>query len=185
MEKIMNMGPCYSRWKIEKIFAGRKWLSHRTIARLNISLNDRLWVLIKLMPEKQCREFARKCALDVIHLWNAPDIVIRYLETGDEEIREAAREAASAAVRPEFADLAWDSAIASAFSASQAGSWEAARDAWASARAAARATANQISLSIPEAAPWDVVWAEAMEKYIVWCVEYLDMQCFWRSLCVR
>src|SRR5690348_4555471 len=25
------------------------------------------------------REFARKCALDVVHLWDAPEVVIRYL----------------------------------------------------------------------------------------------------------
>ena len=38
--------------------------------------------------------FARQCALDVIHLWDAPDVVRRYLETGDESIRAAARAAA-------------------------------------------------------------------------------------------
>jgi len=46
-------------------------------------------------------EFARKCALDVVHLWNAPEVVVRYLKTGDESIRsaalDAARDAAAAA----------------------------------------------------------------------------------------
>jgi len=37
------------------------------------------------------RHFARQCALDVIHMWNAPDIMVRYLKTGDETIRAAAR----------------------------------------------------------------------------------------------
>ncbi len=40
------------------------------------------------------RRFARKVALDVIHLWEAPPIVREYLETGDESKREAARAAA-------------------------------------------------------------------------------------------
>ena len=40
------------------------------------------------------REFARRCALDVIHLWDAPDIVVRYLNTGDESLRDAAPAAA-------------------------------------------------------------------------------------------
>lgn len=40
------------------------------------------------------REFARRAALSVIDLWDAPNIVRRYLETGDEEIRAAARDAA-------------------------------------------------------------------------------------------
>ena len=39
------------------------------------------------------------CALDVIHLWNPPSIVIEYLKTGDEKIRAAASDAARAAAR--------------------------------------------------------------------------------------
>lgn len=39
-------------------------------------------------------EFARLCALDVIHLWDAPDVVVRYLKTGDESLRDAAEAAA-------------------------------------------------------------------------------------------
>ena len=69
------------------------------------------------------REFARKCALDVIHLWSAPDVVRKYLETGDESLRAAARAAAW--------DAAWDAARGAAWAA-----------AWAAARAAARAAQN-------------------------------------------
>ena len=61
------------------------------------------------------KEFSRRCALDVIHLWDAPDVVVRCLKTGDESLRAAARAAA------------WDAA------------WAAARDA---ARAAARAAGD-------------------------------------------
>ena len=52
------------------------------------------------------RKFARLCALDVIHLWEAPNIVVEYLKTGDEKLKDAAgaaawaaRAAAGAAVR--------------------------------------------------------------------------------------
>jgi hypothetical protein len=45
------------------------------------------------------RAFALLCALDVIHLWDAPEIVMRYLKTGDESIRAAARAAARQAAR--------------------------------------------------------------------------------------
>jgi hypothetical protein len=49
------------------------------------------------------RAFARKAALSVIHLWDAPDVVRQYLETGDESLRaaawDAARDAARAAAR--------------------------------------------------------------------------------------
>ena len=45
------------------------------------------------------RRFARLCALDVLHLWDAPVIVVRYLRTGDESIRAAAWDAALDAAR--------------------------------------------------------------------------------------
>ena len=41
--------------------------------------------------------WARRCALDVIGRWDAPDVVRRYLETGDESLRAAAWDAARAA----------------------------------------------------------------------------------------
>jgi leucyl aminopeptidase (aminopeptidase T) len=36
------------------------------------------------------RDFTRRCALDVVHLWDDPGVVKRYLETGDEALRAAA-----------------------------------------------------------------------------------------------
>ena len=36
------------------------------------------------------RTFARRCALDTIHLWNAPDVMVRYLKTGDESLKPVA-----------------------------------------------------------------------------------------------
>jgi hypothetical protein len=100
-----------------------------------------------------CRAFARACALDVVHLWNAPDVVRQYLETGDETIRAAAMDAAMAA---------WDFAMAVRWAAS----WDAARDArasWDAARAAmaartAMAAARDASAAARDsarAASWD------------------------------
>jgi len=84
------------------------------------------------------RLFARKCALDVIHLWNPPDIVIKYLKTGDESIRAAARDAARDAAWDAARDAAW----VAARDAARVAAWAAARDAaWAAAWAAARAAA--------------------------------------------
>ena len=45
------------------------------------------------------RNFARRCALDVIHSWDAPDVVVEYLKTGDEALRDAAWAAAWDAAR--------------------------------------------------------------------------------------
>lgn len=79
--------------------------------------------------EPQLREFARWCALQVIHLWDAPDVVRQYLETGDESLRDAAQAAV------------WDAAedVASEAAAARAAAWAA--DAAAAATATATADA--------------------------------------------
>ena len=59
------------------------------------------------------RHFARLCALDVIHLWDAPKIVVQYLRTGDETIRDAAWSAS------------WPAAQAAARSAARSASQDA------------------------------------------------------------
>ena len=93
--------------------------------------------------EKLLREFARKCALKVIHLWDAPRVVKDYLETGDESLRAAARDAAWAAARDAARDAAWAAARDAAGAAARAATRAAARDAaWAAARAAAWAAAR-------------------------------------------
>jgi len=71
------------------------------------------------------RLFARQCASDVLHLWDAPDVVRQYLATGDETLRDAACAAAAAA--------GWDAVGAAAWVA-----------AWAAARAAAGAAAGAV-----------------------------------------
>ncbi len=57
------------------------------------------------------RKFGRLCALDVIHLWDAPDIVVRFLKTGDESLRSAALDAALGAAWAADWDTAWDFAL--------------------------------------------------------------------------
>ena len=91
------------------------------------------------------RHFARLCALDVIHLWDAPDVVVRYLRTGDESIRAAAMAAARAAAgdaswesaRTAEESAAWDAAWAAAEAAGAASCWAAEDAACGAARAAA------------------------------------------------
>ena len=82
------------------------------------------------------RHFARACALDVIHMWDAPEVVIQYLRTGDESLRDAARAAAR--------DAAWD-------------------DAWDAARAAARAAASAAASAAAWDAAGDAAWAAAWD----------------------
>ena len=90
------------------------------------------------------REFIRWCALQVIDLWDAPDVVRRYLETGDESLRHAARDAAWAA---------WDAREAS-WAARDAAGGDAAggslRASWA-ARAAREKQATKFAEMVDEA----------------------------------
>ena len=80
------------------------------------------------------QSFARKCALDVVHLWEAPPVVRRYLRTGDPKLRAAARDAARAAARATAGGGAWDAARVVARDVAWAAAGAAAGDA---ARAAA------------------------------------------------
>src|SRR5271166_2007818 len=52
-------------------------------------------ILWRLDAKELLTEFTRKIALSVIHLWDAPDVVKRYLETGDPKQQEAAFRSAS------------------------------------------------------------------------------------------
>ena len=69
------------------------------------------------------REFARWCALQVIHLWDAPEVVRDYLETGDKNLSAAVRDAARAAAWAAARDAARDSAMDSARDAAWDAAW--------------------------------------------------------------
>ena len=92
------------------------------------------------------RLFARRCALDVAHLWPMPDVVREFLMTEDKalaawaaaEAAEAAEAAWAAAEAAEAAEAAW---AAEAADAAAHAAW-AARAAGAAARAAAGAAAE-------------------------------------------
>ena len=83
------------------------------VLNLPISAEDRLWVVLReaVLPKETLREFARWCALQVIDLWDAPDVVYEYLKTGDETLRDAARAAAWGIVRNDARDIAWAAAV--------------------------------------------------------------------------
>jgi hypothetical protein len=96
------------------------------------------------------RAFARRCALDVAHLWDMPPLVRSYLETGEESIRDAASR------------LAWSAdARSAARAAARVAAWDAAR---AAARAAARDAARAAAWdAASDAAAWDAAWDAASD----------------------
>ena len=114
-----------------------------------------------------CRAFARRCALDVAHLWVCPPVVREYLETGREDLRAAAGAAAGAA--------AWAAAGAAAGAAARAAAWDAA---WAAAGAAAGAAAWDAAWAAAWAAAGaaarDAAWDAAWEKYRGWFREAVE-----------
>ena len=151
-----------------------KLVSRRRRILARIDVTDLLWA------------FARQCASDVLPLWDAPDVVRRYLTTGDETLRDAARAAAgtaawdaAAAARDAARAAAWDAARAAraaawdgaaaaryaAGAAARAAAWDAAGDAaGAAARDAARAAAWDAAAAARAAAgaaAWDATWAAA------------------------
>lgn len=101
-------------------------------------------ILWRVDASRVLRSFARKCAMDVVHLWDAPEVVVRYLKTGVEEIRAAAWDAARAASR------------SSDGAAAKAADWAAA---WAAARASDGAASRAAAWAVARAAAWDAAWA--------------------------
>jgi len=108
------------------------------------------------------RAFSRRCALDVIHIWNAPDIVIEYLKTGDDTLRAAARDPAWDAARDAARDPAWAAARTAARDPARDAAWAAAR---AAARAAAWDAARTAARAAARAAAWDAARDEMLNKY--------------------
>jgi hypothetical protein len=117
-------------------------------------------IVKRIDAEPLMREFSRWCALQVIELWDAPEVVRQYLTTGDEGIRDAARAAAWAAAR----DAAWDAARAAAWAAARDAARAAARAAaWAAARDAAWDAARDAARDAAWAAARDAAWAAARD----------------------
>lgn len=105
-------------------------------------------VLWRVDGESLLRDFARRVALDVAALWDVPEVVRKFLETGNENLRVAARAAARQASR--------DHASANEIAAAMAG--ESARAAAARthpARATALAAAWAASKASADAGAWD------------------------------
>ena len=126
------------------------------------------------------RAFARQCARDVLHLWDAPDVVRRYLETGDDSLRAAAYDAAGAAAWEAGRAAAWSAAWATAREAAMAAAM-AARDA---AMAAAREAARAVAWNAAGGAAWnaartaarDAAWNAYGERFDALCAARLGVR---------
>lgn len=104
-------------------------------------------ILWRVNGEALLCQFARKCALDVAHLWKMPPIVRDYLETGDDAKRNVAWDAANSATWAAARTAAWDVASAAA---------------WHAASAAACGAARGAARGAVSAATWHATWHAAM-----------------------
>lgn len=136
-------------------------------------VGDERRVLWMADAEQTLREFSRWCARSVLHLWYAPEIVRQYLETGDENIRTEAWDAALHEARTAAFDSARDeariAAWAAAWEAACAAAWDEARaTAWAAARTAAWAAARAAAWDAARTATWgatrDEAWDAALDE---------------------
>ena len=82
-------------------------------------------IICRMDATELLRYFARMQALSVVHLWDAPDVVLDYLMTGSEDIRAASRAASMAA----SSDASWAALWAASRAASSYASRAASRDA--------------------------------------------------------
>jgi len=147
VDDIMAHYPCeeYPRERVEELWGGKEDLTLTEILDLGIPTEDRIWAVTKFLSEEENGQFTRWCALQVVHLWDCPDVVKRYLETGDEGLRGAARTTALAA--------AWGAAQ----DAARAAAWGAVH----AAADAARTTAHAAACTTARAA-----WGEVRQKQI-------------------
>ena len=111
-------------------------------------------------------EFARWSALQVVHLWEPPDVVLNYLKTGDESIRAASQAAALVASQAASRGAARAASRAAARAASRAAALVASRGAARAAGAAAGAAALAASGSVSPVA--GSVSGRAAAKVIAW-----------------
>lgn len=103
-------------------------------------------IIMRADVTETLRYFARMQALSVINLWPSapPDVVLDYLMTGDESLRYASWDAASAAASAAGSAAAWASGSAAA--------WATARDV---ARAASWATTSAAAVASLDASAAD------------------------------
>ena len=130
-------------------YAPGPWLCRVELRGVVDRQNDKLVarerrILQRIDATNLLRQFARQCASDVLHLWDAPDVVRQYLATGDGRIAAAASAAAW--------DAAWDAARAASTLADDA--------AWVAARAAS-AIASDTAWVVARTASWDAAEAVA------------------------
>lgn len=179
IDEVMEFGPCYSLDKVTQLFCGRDELSTKDITNLAISKKDIIWILDEILYKhspNRANKLARRIALDVVDLWDCPDITLWYLMTGDDASMAAAISAARAVACDSACDSDWDATMETAMSAAiEAARASVRTSVRAVAMAAARCASRCASWGSASVADFDAAWDSAreaaLEKYINWIYE--------------
>lgn len=118
-------------------------------------------IIARIDAEEVLFAFARSCARDVLHLWDAPQVVVDFLETGDPALRDEARDMMWQMTWNSARDVAWDAARAVARGAARGAARDAARDA---ARAVSRFAPQDAAKVASWAAVSAVAWDATQKK---------------------
>ncbi len=124
-----------------------------------------LWISARVGASAEAISgIARSFALNVVHLWEAPSVVLEYLRTGNPEIGQKAADAARAAANAAVYAAYWaaNAAYCAADAAARATHWAAnaaANAAYCAADAAADAAAERQKqcVLIRETLPWSAM----------------------------
>ncbi len=167
IEDIREHDPCYDPIQ----FLPENWTG-TALDILQIDdcpAEDRLWVVTHpgWIDDIVLRQWIRWCALQVIDLWDAQDVVREYLETGNEELQNVAWVAAwAAAGTAAGGDAASAAARDAASTVTSAATWSvasaAARDA---VKVAARVGAGD-EWGVAGTTAWDAACDAQVEKLI-------------------
>jgi hypothetical protein len=154
----------YTDERLDELLAGRESLNEREFSELDIPIDDRLLLLGRLCADER-NTVTRRIAKDALQLWKrpVPKVVMRYLDTGDEELRVDAAGVA-------------DWLAGNAASAALAASGKAGVAAWESAMGVALADERKVVV-IALAAAMDAENAAknaAKHKYLGWMVELCE-----------
>ena len=177
LQQIKDAHPCEDGWK--KVLKANGGLNADLNKPFQLSsildsnnLDDTLWVISNVSElskyDHLWRKFAKWCALQnitkIIPYCSDENykLIVEYLESEKEELRESARSAARSTARLaalSAAESAAESALSAARSAARLAAWSAAE----SARSAARSTARLAVWSAAESA-LSAVWSDQENK---------------------
>jgi hypothetical protein len=166
IEQVIESMPSYDLSK----FLPEEWEGTLTdVLSFPVPHKHLISVACEFLNQEQQSEFARWCALQVTHLWDAPDVVCEFLETGNEDLKEAAKKASEdapdsfGATSTGYATWLFPKGRWTAHAAAKA--WDAKDTKRAAAKAYRDATAKAWRKAAKHAATTNTDWEDAAKAW--------------------